>query len=273
MNKRLNSWVVAAACMAPFSPAAIAAPDWSNVPKTDIFLFHPGATPLEWLTDKSGKHGGYTGLKKNMTCTDCHIEEGKLNINLQRLASKDGLEPVGAPKVMSFPVTVQAAHDESNLYMRLTFKAPVGSFHKADKVNEVKATVMFANDKVAKGKIFGCWAGCHLDAKTMSVSQGAFDLMQWRSGEGGKVADGIVAEKASMDEGKSGVTAEASKAGDTYTVTFTRKLAGGVEMVPGKSTPIGISIHADHSGGRFHHVSLEHKLGIGIKGDVSAVKQ
>jgi hypothetical protein len=97
--------------------------------------------------------------------------------------------------------------------------------------------------------------------------------MQWRSGEGGKVADGIVAEKASMDEGKSGVTAETSKTGDTYTVTFTRKLAGGVEMVPGKSTPIGISIHADHSGGRFHHVSLEHKLGIGTKGDVSAVKQ
>ena len=36
---------------------------------------------------------------------------------------------------------------------------------------------------------------------------------------------------------------------------------------------LGIGIHADNAGGRFHHVSLEYTLGIGTDGDVKAVKQ
>ena len=111
------------------------------------------------------------------------------------------------------------------------------------------------------------------EKKTKWVAQGAFDLMQWRSGDGGHVADGTVTDKRSMSGGKAGVTAEASKSGDAYTVTFTRKLAGGVEMSPGKKVPFGIGIHADNAGGRFHHVSLEYTLGIGTDGDVKAVKQ
>lgn len=281
MNNGLSSLIVAATCMAAFSSTALAAPDWSKVPKTDVFMVHPAVTPVEWLTEKGGEHGGVNGLKKGTPCAGCHIEDGKLNLDLKRLASKD-LEPKGAPKVMSFPVAVQAAYDASNLYMRLTFKAPAGGFDKSDKDNELKATVMFANDRVTKGEIFGCWATCHKDQRNMPggdekkskwVAQGAFDLMQWRSGDGGQVADGTVTDKRSMSGGKAGVTAEASKSGDAYTVTFTRKLAGGVEMSPGKKVPFGIGIHADNSGGRFHHVSLEYTLGIGTDGDVKAVKQ
>jgi hypothetical protein len=37
--------------------------------------------------------------------------------------------------------------------------------------------------------------------------------------------------------------------------------------------PFGVAIHADNSHGRFHHVSLGYKLGIGADGDVKAVKQ
>ena len=95
--------------------------------------------------------------------------------------------------------------------------------------------------------------------------------MQWTSS--GKTIDGSVTDKRSMEGGKAGVTAEGSKAGDTYTVTFTRKLAGGVNLAPGKAVPFGIAIHADNSGGRFHHVSFGHKLGLGADGDVKAAKQ
>jgi len=132
------------------------------------------------------------------------------------------------------------------------------------------------------GDQVGCWATCHKDARTMPgaddkktkhVSAGAYDLMQWRSGNGGKVSDGMVSDKRNMDGGKAGVTAEASKAGDVWTVTFTRKLAGGVNLVPGKPVPFGIAIHADNAAGRFHHVSFGHKLGLGADGDVKAVKQ
>ena len=59
-----------------------------------------------------------------------------------------------------------------------------------------------------------------------------------------------------------------AKAGDTYTVTFTRKNPG-----EGKTIPFGLAIHGDHATGRFHHVSLGYTLGIGAAGDVKAVKQ
>ena len=183
---------------------------------------------------------------------------------------------------MIFPVTVQSVFDDANLYIRLTFKAPAGGFDKSDSENEVKATVMFPNDKVTLSEQAGCWGACHKDARTMPgaddkktkyATPGAMDLMQWKSGGGGKAVDGTVTDKRSMEGGKAGVTAEGSKSGDTYTVTFTRKLDGGVKLTPGKAVPFGVAIHADHAGGRFHHVSFNHTIGLGVDGDVKAVKQ
>ena len=264
MKKNALSLALTGALIAFASQAAMAAPDWSKVPKTDIHVFHPGVTPIEWVSGK-GEHSGASGLKKGEACAGCHVEDGKLSLDLKRLASKE-LEPKGAPKTMSYPVAVQSAFDANNLYVRLTFKAPGGGADHSDKDNEVKATVMFPNDKVTMADQVGCWAACHKDARTMPgaddkktkyATPGAMDLMQWKSGGGGKA----------------GVTAEGAKAGDTYTVTFTRKLAGGVNLAPGKAVPFGIAIHADNAGGRFHHVSFGHKLGLGADGDVKAAKQ
>jgi hypothetical protein len=53
-------------------------------------------------------------------------EKGALNFDFKRLAGKD-MEPKGAPKTMNYPVAVQAAYDASNLYIRLTFKAPLAA--------------------------------------------------------------------------------------------------------------------------------------------------
>ena len=279
MTKNFVSLAVAGAFLALGSQAALAAPDWGKVPKATINLFHPGATPIEWLQGK-GEHSGASGLKKGEACAGCHVEDGKLSLDLKRLASKE-MEPKGAPKTMSYPVTVQAAYDATNLYVRLTFKAPAGGFDHSDKDNELKATVMFPNDKVPLGDQAGCWAACHKDAKGMPdgkdktkyVTAGAMELMQWRSGNGGKAMDGSITDKRNMEGGKAGVTAEAAKAGDTYTVTFSRKLAGGVNLAPGKAVPFGIAIHAEHAAGRFHHVSFGHTMGLGTDGDVKAVKQ
>ena len=280
MNQKLTSMFVMGALMAFGSQVALAAPDWSKVPKKDIHVFHPGAAPIEWVTGK-GEHSGASGLKKGEACAGCHIEDGKLSLDVKRLASKE-MQPKGAPKTMTYPVGVQAAYDATNLYVRLTFKAPAGGFDKSDKTNEVKASMMFPNDKVPLGDQAGCWAACHKDARTMPgadekktkyATPGAMDLMQWRSGDGGKAVDGTVTDKRSMEGGKAGVTAEGAKAGDVYTVTFTRKLAGGVNLAPGKAVPFGVAIHADNAGGRFHHVSFGHTLGLGADGDVKAVKQ
>lgn len=268
--------VAAAALLGLASPLAQAAPDWSKVPKRDVSVFHPGVTPIEWVTKKSD-HSGTAGMKKGETCIGCHEEKGGLNFNFKRLADKE-LEPKGAPKTMTYPVAVQAAFDASNLYLRLTFKAPVGSADKADAENEVKATVMFPDAKAAallpQG---GCWATCHVDARTMPgaddkktkyTKEGALDLMQWRSAKGAKVADGSVSTERKMVGGTLGAKAEGGKSGDTYTVTFTRKNPG-----EGKVLNFGLAVHGDHASGRFHHVSLGYTIGIGVDGDVKAVKQ
>lgn len=274
MSKSIVYTAVAGALLVAGSQAAFAAPDWSKVAKRDINVFHAGATPIEWMTKKSD-HSGSAGMRKGETCIGCHEEKGTLNFNFKRLADKE-LEPKGAPKTMMFPVSVQAAYDAANLYIRLTFKAPAGGADKGDKDNEVKATLLFADAKVPQGDQYGCWQSCHADARTMPGADdkktkytpaGAYELVQWAS-KGNKVSDGTVTTERKMSGGTSGAKAEAAKSGDSYTITYTLKNPG-----EGKSVPFGIAIHADNASGRFHHVSLGYKLGIGADGEVKAAKQ
>ena len=96
------------------SQFAFAAPDWGKVPKRDIHVFHTGVTPIEWLVKRSD-HSGTVGMRKGESCVGCHEEKGSLNFDFKRLVNKE-LEPVGAPKTMIFPVSVQAAYDKENLY-------------------------------------------------------------------------------------------------------------------------------------------------------------
>ncbi len=274
MKKSVFSLAVMGAMVAMVAGSAWAAPDWSKAAKREITVFHPGTAAIEWVNKKSD-HSGTAGMKKGETCVGCHEEKGGLNFNFKRMADKE-MEPVGAPKAMSYPVTVQAAYDAANLYIRLTFKAPKGGANQGDKTNEVKATVLFPDDKVPLASQAGCWASCHTDARTMPgaddkktkyTKEGSYQLVQWASGKGAKVADGSVGSERKMDGGSLGAKAEGSKAGDTYTVTFTRKNPG-----EGKTVPFGLAIHADNASGRFHHVSLGYTIGIGAEGDLKASK-
>jgi hypothetical protein len=275
MKKSTLSMVALGLLLGAAGGQAWAAPDWAKAAKRDITVFHPGTAAMEWVGKKSD-HSGTAGLKKGESCVGCHEEKSGLNFNFKRLADKE-LEPVGAPKTMNYPVAVQAAYDASNLYIRLTFKAPKGGANQGDKANEVKATVLFPDEKVQLAAQAGCWASCHNDARTMPgaddkktkyTKDGSYQLMQWASGKGAKVADGTVTTERKMDGGSLGAKAEGSKAGDTYTVTFTRKNPG-----EGKVVPFGVAIHADNASGRFHHVSLGYTIGVGADGDLKATKQ
>ena len=275
MKKTTLSALLLGTLLGMAAPVAQAAPDWNKVPKRDVNVFHAGVTPTEWVAKKSD-HSGTAGMKKGESCVGCHEEKGTLNFDFKRLAAKD-LEPVGAPKTMMYPVAVQAAYDAANLYIRLTFKAPAGGADKGDKDNEVKASVMFPDAKVPQGALVGCWAACHADARTMPgaadkktkyTKEGSYELMQWKSAKGAKSVDGAVTTERKMDGGTLGAKAEGAKAGDTYTVIFTRKNPG-----EGKTVPFGLAVHADNASGRFHHVSLGYTLGVGADGDLKAVKQ
>lgn len=251
------------------SPLAFAAPDWTSVPATTIHVFHPGVTPWEWIESK-GKHGGSRGLSRGESCAGCHVENGEINVDLERMAGE--LDPKGGPAVRAFPVQVQAAYDAGQLYVRMSFKAPAGGIDKSDKDNAVKATVLFPNAEVPMAEQVGCWATCHQDARTMPdgkdktkyTSAGAYELMQWASS--GKVADGSISDQRRMEGGQAGVKAEGAKQGDTWTVTFSRKLPAS------PTVHFGIAVHADHAAGRFHHVSFGHTIGLGAEGDVKAKK-
>ena len=281
--------VLAAALILPMLAAHAAAPDWGKVPAKTITVLYPGVSPLEWVT-KGTEHGGARAMRKGETCASCHDAEaadmGK------KMASGQKIEPKPIKgKAGSIPVNVQAAHDGANLYLRFSWKQPVGGAEKMDKDNAVKLALMLDDNKVPGANLSGCWEACHADARTMpeakddkktkyvkegSLASGKFyDLMQWTS-KGAKF-DGYVADKRVMEGGKGLIEAKGEKKGDEWVVVFTRKLAGGGEgdiaLASGKAYNFGFAIHDDHTLGRFHHVSLGHTLGIDTKADISAAKQ
>lgn len=269
--------------------SAMAAPDWSKVPHKTITVFYPGVSPIEWIT-KGTDHGGARGLRRGESCAACHDEEtadmGQKIVTGQKVEPK----PIKG-KAGSIPVTVQAAHDADNLYLRFSWKQPAGGAEQMDKDNAVKLSVMLEDNKVERANQSGCWETCHQDVRTMpdakddkktkyvvggDVKAGTFyDLIQWTS-KGAK-HDGYIADKRVMDGGKALLDAKGEKKGDQQVVTFTRKLAGGGEgditLAPGKTYNIGFAIHDDHTSGRFHHVSLGYTLGLGTQADITAVKQ
>ncbi len=272
MNGKLMLMISAA--LAATAAPALAAPDWSKVPKRNIQVFHPGVTPIEWVTSR-GDHGGSNGLRKGESCAGCHEDAGELNLDFDRLA-KAPLEPLGAPAGKMFPVAVQAAYDAANLYLRFSFKAPGAGVNKADPDHAMKLTVLFPNDKVKQQTQVGCWATCHTGLRTMPggdekktkyTAEGAYELMQWAS-KGNQASDGSVGSERKMSGGTLAAKVDASEAGGVYTVTFTRSNPG-----EGKAVPFGFAIHADHAAGRFHHVSLGYSIGIGADGDLKATKQ
>lgn len=274
------------------TPAIQAAPpaDWSAVPATEITLFYPGVSAMEWIT-KGTEHGGARALRKGETCADCHSDEaadmGK------KMASGQKLEPSPiANKAPFIESRVQAAHDGQNLYLRFSWQQPAASgAAPMDAKNPVKLAYMLeAGSQVELAEQGGCWASCHGDARSMpgaadsktkyvkngSLAGGVYyDLNQWRSGEN-KTYDGHIAEERVMEGGTALKGASGAQNGGTWSVVFTRAFAGGpgdVTLEPGKVYNFGFAIHDDHANGRYHHVSLGYQLGIDAEAGIIAKRQ
>ena len=87
---------------------------------------------------------------------------------------KHGMEPTLIPgKRGSFPVQVQSAYDNNNLYLRFQWAdsehtpAPFVEGGKMDPNNKVKLAIMLATDDVEYADRAGCWGTCHADLRTM----------------------------------------------------------------------------------------------------------
>jgi hypothetical protein len=329
MHKRL---AIASAVAAAFAAggAFAAPPDWSKVPAKTITVFYPGVASIEW-TQIGTEHGGARALRKGETCASCHHDEaaemGKKMVTGQKLEPDAAAVKGKAPAI---PVSVRAAYDATNLYLRFQWKQPpAGAGKKFDEKNVTKVGVMLDDNKVEYGALGGCWASCHHDLRTMPdvdpnaakhtrakeldirsngptkylkesrtalelkakplggwdkarseaeygalLKEGKFlELWQWRSGEPPRAGYVLESRRLKVAQG----LAEGKNDGGTWTVTFTRKLAGGTgshAIAAGKTYNVGFAIHDDHADWRYHHVSFGYTLGLdNPKADINAVKQ
>lgn len=160
----------AALALAALAQGAAAAPDWNRVPAKTIPVFYPGVASLEWTLGRG--HGGARGTRKGERCAECHHDEAA-DIG-RRIVSgeKPELEPDAATakgRAPAIPVTVQAAYDATNFYLRLRWKeTSSGAGKKMDPKNAVKLAVMIGESgRLEFAGADGCWAACHHDLRTM----------------------------------------------------------------------------------------------------------
>ena len=147
--------------------------DWSAASNTDIGVFYPGQSSIEWILGRN--HGGKRAFTKGDRCIECHGEEiadiGNLIVSGE---SEKELEPNLIPgKRGSFDVNINAAHDGENLYLKFSWTdaehtpAPFVDGGKMDAENPMKLAFMIATDDAEYADRAGCWGTCHADANGM----------------------------------------------------------------------------------------------------------
>ncbi|EME70056.1 cytochrome c-552 precursor [Paramagnetospirillum caucaseum] len=282
--------------------------DWAGVPAKEVVLFYPGQSSLEWVL--SGDHGGSGKVKSGKACKECHLGEEKDMGATLVSGSKN--EPAVIPaKPAAITAGVKVAQEGGKLHVRLEFKEGAQPNSKMDPDFATKVTLMLDDGKLPEAAQAGCWGTCHEDAAKMPAGggadrtkylnrtrakpgrQGAGDelvaaadlekmqasgqLMEYwqarlKPGAAAQAAGGTIFDKRTEVK-PSPVTAEASLAGDTWTVTLSRPLAASAPfkaIEAGKTYNVGFAIHAGHTARRFHYVSLEHSLMLD-KGDADLI--
>ncbi|WP_096700957.1 ethylbenzene dehydrogenase-related protein [Magnetospirillum sp. 15-1] len=113
------------------------------------------------------------------------------------------------------------------------------------------------------------------DLDALLKAGGFMELLRWKS-SGAAEHGYVLAERVLKPAAAADLSASGKKDGANWVVTMTRKLGGGqpgsVAMEPGKSYTVGFAVHDDFANGRFHHVSLDMKLGLDAEGEIKAVK-
>ena len=109
------------------------------------------------------------------------------------------------------------------------------------------------------------------------MAEGQFiDLIRYKSGDGA-VENGYVLERRVVDGGEA-VTGSGALADGTWSVTLALPLAGAqagdLALDTGQTYTLGIAIHDDFTAARFHHVSIEYRLGFdNAEAEINAVAQ
>lgn len=292
--------VAGAALLAPQSAGAV---DWSKVPEKEIVLFYPAQISWDRLF-QPGRHSGQRRYPEK-TCVGCHgdIDEGPLGDSLVD-AEKDK-EPSPIPDKPPFvKATVQAAHENETLFVRIAFEPGKQPNVGMNKEFETKVTMMLDDGGVKEAKTAGCWLTCHSNVDSMRWGEpevtkyltstripraGGDDIKSeeelakmrmagnfleyWQArinpGQPAVAADGTILDKRTDNENPA-VKATASVDKGVYTVVLSRPLKVGApykDIELEKKYTVGFAIHAGHAAKRFHYVSFERSLMLdGIEG-------
>ncbi len=149
-----------------------AAIDWSAVDAKTVTMFYPGQTSFEWARTGRDHGGARPFVKVGDRCATCHLKEVK-DMGAKLVSGEKAEETPIPGKRPYVEMTVQAAHDAENLYLRLQWAegthAPVPFVDggKMDPDNQVKMAMMIAGTGIEFVERAGCWVTCHHDSRYM----------------------------------------------------------------------------------------------------------
>lgn len=198
--------------------------------------------------------------------------------------------------------TVKFANDGTNLYVHLDFREGAQPNARQDSQYATKVSVMFSPAQTPDIRRGGCFVACHDDSagmpsaggsnRTLYLGQTRVKLTRQGGGDTLKPAadlaklkaDGYFMEywQADLNPGqpaqaKTGIifdkretvqtvsTAEANYANGQWSVTLSRRLDAGPDLVrfaPGRPYVVAFSIHAGNTNKRFHYVSHEREMSL-----------
>jgi hypothetical protein len=167
--------------------------NWDKVPVSKVALFYPGQSSYQWLRSEAHK-GANKETVRGDACTSCHDDETEeATQGAKILSGKHPLEP-HADKLKGksghIDMTVQAAYDDKNAYLRFQYqnnnKTHPGNDYPAYRfdgkewksyggmrlnksvlegktpvVYENRLSVMLDDGKVPGFANQGCWITCH----------------------------------------------------------------------------------------------------------------
>ncbi|MCK2096206.1 ethylbenzene dehydrogenase-related protein [Thauera aromatica] len=190
------SVIVAGCASVATGPQAI---DWNKIPATKVALFYPGQSSYQWL--RSEAHAGAAKeTARGDACTSCHDDPKEEQRQGAKILRGDHpLEPHAAVlkgKNGHIDMTVQAAYDDKNAYLRFQYKTnnpnhpgndyPGYRFDgkewkayggmrlnknvlagKTGIVYENRVNIMLDDGKVPGFAQQGCWLTCHNGERDM----------------------------------------------------------------------------------------------------------
>ena len=100
--------------------------DWSKIPVTNLTMFYPGQSSLEWLLSekhqsKDKKEKGFKAISKGDDCFFCHEDdEAEMGENIVKGGPLEPMPVIGKPG--SVNLALQVAYDNDKAYFRAQWK-------------------------------------------------------------------------------------------------------------------------------------------------------